>query len=116
MGMGLRIDGKCFFDNFFFEKRKKSCFLGKSHAGLEGLVGAWLFDEGKGNVTEDASGNGHDGDIRKAKWVKGKFGKALKFDGDGAVVILHSDDLTLGFFTITRWVKCENHGLGKPSL
>ena len=56
-----------------------------------------------------------DGDIREAKWV-GKFGKALKFDGDGAVVILHSDDLTLGFFTITRWVKCENHGLGKPSL
>ena len=83
---------------------------GESHAGLEGLVGAWLFDEGKGNVTEDASGNGHDGDIRKAKWVKGKFGKALKFDGDGAVVILHSDDFTLEFFTITAWVKCENHG------
>jgi hypothetical protein len=83
---------------------------GKSHAGLEGLVGAWLFDEGKGNVTEDASGNGHDGDIRKAKWVEGKFGKALKFDGDGAVVILHSDDFTLEFFTITAWVKCENHG------
>ena len=68
---------------------------GKSHARLEGLVGAWLFDEGKGNIAEDASGNGHDGEIRKAKWVEGKFGKALKFDGDGAVVILHSDDFTL---------------------
>ena len=42
---------------------------GKSHARLGGFVGAWLFDEGRGNVTEDASGNGHDGEIRKANWV-----------------------------------------------
>ena len=89
----LRFSFGCliFTSIFFF------AFSGKSHAGLEGLVGAWLFDEGKGNIAEDASGNGHDGDIRKAKWVKGKFGKALKFDGDGTVVILHSDDLTLEF-------------------
>ena len=83
---------------------------GKSQAGPEGLVGAWLFDEGKGNVAKDASGNGHDGEIRKAKWVDGKFGKALEFNGDGAVVIPHSDDFTLEFFTITGWVKCKNHG------
>jgi len=37
---------------------------GKSHAGPEGLVGAWLFDEGKGNVAKDASENGHDGEIK----------------------------------------------------
>ncbi len=84
--------------------------LGKSHAGLEGLVGAWFFDEGKGNIAEDASGNDHSGKINDAEWVDGKFGKALKFDGDGAVVIPHSDDLTLEFFTIAAWVKCKNQG------
>jgi len=89
---------------FFF------ALLSESHAKLAGLVGAWLFDEGKGDVAKDASGNGHDGEIRKAKWVEGKFGKALEFNGDGAVVIPHSDDFTLEFFTITGWVKCQNKG------
>lgn len=83
----------------------------RSHAELEGLVGAWLLDEGKGNVAKDASGNGHDGEIRKTKWVDGKFGKALELGpNDSAVVIPHSDDLTLEFFTITGWVKCEING------
>jgi len=82
----------------------------ESDAKLEGLVGAWLLDEGKGDVAKDASGNGHDGEIRKAKWVKGKFGNALEFNGDGAVVIPHSDDFTLEFFTITGWVKCKIQG------
>jgi hypothetical protein len=88
---------------FFFD------ILAASHAKLEGLVGAWLFDEGKGDVTKDASGNGHDGEVRNAKWVEGKFGEALEFNGDGAVVIPHSDDFTLEIFTITGWVKCELH-------
>ena len=83
---------------------------GESHAGLEGLVGAWLFDEGKGNMAEDASGNDHDGKINGAEWVDGKFGKALKFDGAGAVVIPHSDDLTSEFYTIAAWVKCKDQG------
>jgi len=89
---------------FFF------AFSGKSHAGPEGLVGAWLFDEGKGNVAEDVSENGHDGKINGAEWVDGKFGKALKFDGDGAVVIPHSEDLTSETYTIAAWVKCKNQG------
>ena len=83
---------------------------GKSHAGPEGLVGAWLFDEGKGNVAEDVSENGHDGKIKDAEWVDGKFGKALKFDGNGGVIIPHSDDLTSESFTIAAWVKCKNQG------
>ncbi len=79
---------------------------GKSHAGPEGLVGAWLFDEGKGNVAKDASENGHDGEIRKAKWVDGKFGKALEFNGDGdQVLVAHNDALNIeGKLTVEAWV------------
>ena len=46
------------------------------------IVAGWLFDEGKGKITADISGDGHDGEIQGApKWVDGKFGKALEFDG-----------------------------------
>ena len=49
---------------------------------LKTCVGAWLFDEGKGDVAKDSSGNGNDGALNKnPEWVAGKFGKALKFDG-----------------------------------
>jgi len=52
------------------------------HARLEGLVGAWLFDDGKGDVAKDFSGNGNDGKLMgKPKWVAGKFGQALELNG-----------------------------------
>ena len=46
------------------------------------IVAGWLFDDGDGDTLSDLSGNGHDGEIQGApKWVDGKFGKALEFDG-----------------------------------
>ena len=42
---------------------------------------AYLFDEGKGNVAKDLSGNGRDGDISGAKYTKGVFGTRLDYDG-----------------------------------
>lgn len=46
------------------------------------IVALWLFDEGNGDVAKDSSGNGHDGNLTNGpKWVEGKFGKALEFDG-----------------------------------
>lgn len=51
------------------------------------VVGMWLFDEGKGEVAQDASGNGLDGRlIGGPEWVEGKFGKALRFDDQSAYV------------------------------
>lgn len=32
-----------------------------------------------GDVVKDASPNKYDGEIKEAKWVKGKFGYALEF-------------------------------------
>ena len=61
----------------------------------ESMVAVWLFDEGKENVVADSTGNGHDGKIEKgAKWVNGRFGKALEFDGtDDWVSIPHAKNL-----------------------
>ena len=49
----------------------------------DGLVGAWLLDEGKGEAVTDSSDNGLDGKIAKGKpkWVDGKFGGAMEFGG-----------------------------------
>ena len=41
------------------------------------------FDEGEGELTADESGLGNKTEIFKAKWVQGKFGKALEFNGQG---------------------------------
>ena len=74
------------------------------------IMGMWLFNEGNGNTAKDSSKNGNDGKIEGGvKWVDGKFGKALEFDGtDGWVSVAHSD--TVGFkkgtsFTITVYFK-----------
>ena len=81
----------------------------------ESMVAVWLFDEGKGSVVTDSTGNGHDGKIEKgAKWVNGRFGKALEFDGaDDWVSVPHSKNL--GFasgksFTITVHYKGSQLG------
>ncbi|GIX06788.1 MAG: hypothetical protein KatS3mg115_1191 [Candidatus Poribacteria bacterium] len=54
---------------------------GASGADLqEGLVAYWPFDEGKGRIAADASGNGHDGEfVGEPLWVPGYFGTALEF-------------------------------------
>ena len=54
------------------------------------IEGLWLFDEGKGDVVGDSSGNGRDGEIFGAKWVDGKFGAALEFDGTDDHVVIGS--------------------------
>jgi hypothetical protein len=49
---------------------------------LKTAVGLWFFDEGSGNVAKDSSGNKNDGNFMGSlKWVNGKLGKALQFDG-----------------------------------
>ena len=78
------------------------------------ITGMWLFDEGKGGVAVDSSEHGNDGEIHGAKWVDGKFGKALEFDGAGNwVEVPHSN--TVGFkagvsFTITLYFKGDKVG------
>ena len=76
---------------------------------LETAMGIWLFDENKGTVATDISGNNNHGQIQGAEWVKGKFGTALKFNGTAArVVIADSESLyAKKAWTITSWVKVD---------
>jgi hypothetical protein len=73
----------------------------------EDPIAAYSFDEGSGEVAEDAYGN-HDGTIEGADWVGGKFGGALRFDAEAEdiVSVPDADDLQLsGSFTLEAWVR-----------
>ena len=47
---------------------------------LDDKIGICLPDEEKGDVTKDSSLNKYDGELKRGKWVKGKFGGAIEFD------------------------------------
>ena len=71
-------------------------------------VAVWLFEEGDGKIVKDASGNGHDGEIiGNLNSVRGKFGKALDFPGDGSayIVVDSTKKLELETLSIEAWVK-----------
>ena len=86
-------------------------FAGISYAVIDPktCVGMWLFDEGDGDVAKDSSGNGNDGDFTgKPKYVDGKFGTALEFDGAGAGVEIDLDVLDLNKDqSFSVWFKTE---------
>ena len=83
-------------------------FAGLSYGEIdeESIIGMWLFDDGGGDVAEDSSGNGYNGNlVNGPKWVKGKFGDALEFSGAGDYVDteLNTDDLSSPI-TICLWM------------
>ena len=73
---------------------------------LESAVGIWLFDDGGGNVAKDSSNNSYDGKLMNGpKWVKGKFGMALEFDGKDDYVDCGIDEnLNVNTFTLMTWI------------
>jgi hypothetical protein len=89
-------------------------FVGLSSAIDEGsILGMWLFDE-EGDIAKDSSANGNDGQINGAKWVDGKIGKALEFEGAESVDVgnLQFD----GSVTIVFWAKPSNVAAGRQNI
>ena len=79
---------------------------GLAKIDLETVVAMWLFDEGKGDVAVDSSGNGHDGKFEgKPKWVDGKFGKVLEFNGTDSYVKVPDFTSPSEAITVTAWAK-----------
>ncbi len=89
--------------------------------GVDEHVKLYLkFDEGSGNEVKDLSGNNNNGIITGAKWVEGKFGKALEFNGAGNgdakvnfVEIADSNSLDItDKITIEAWVNPTDDDCG----
>ena len=88
------------------------------------IAGMWTFEEGKGKVVKDLSGNGTDGEfVGDLKWAKGKFGGGLEFNGADTWVKLGTkgEDKTLGAldfkdskgFSVHSWVYAAEDPTGK---
>lgn len=80
-----------------------------SYAGLslDKVLGIWLFDEGKGTIAKDSSGNGNDAEeaMKGPLWAKGKFGQGLKFEQKGWYdcdnpVMTETVDFTMGVWCL----------------
>jgi uncharacterized repeat protein (TIGR01451 family) len=84
----------------------------------DGLVVEWHFDEGSGGIVHDSSGNGNDGVVYGATWVKGKYGGALEFDGvDDYVEVPDSMSLDLTQeTTVEIWIKSSNMNKRWPNI
>ena len=71
------------------------------------------FDEGKGQVAKDQSKFGNDGEIRNAKWVEGKYGSALEFNGkDAEVRVPDNESFDLKEITLEVWYNPGDEGVG----
>lgn len=78
----------------------------------KGLLAYLKFDEGKGEVASDSSGNANHGEIRDAEWMQGEFGSALRFNGAGAHVTIPCIKELGGSeeMTVEVWVFWEGMG------
>ena len=71
-----------------------------------GPVGHWKLDEGKGSRIADSSSHGNHGTVERPRWVKGKRGGALAFDGRHMAVIPDAPSLSLrDEVTVAFWLK-----------
>jgi len=87
--------------------------IGFAEITSEEIAGLWLFDEGNGQKTRDISGKNNDGAlVNDPKWVSGKFGKALEFDGKDDYVEMSLpdvfNDISNNDFTISFWVNVQD--------
>jgi hypothetical protein len=76
-------------------------------ASVQGLVGAFGFEEGAGTSTADSSGSANPGTVSGASWGQGRFGNGLSFDGVNDMVTVadtSSLDFTTGM-TAEAWVR-----------
>jgi hypothetical protein len=80
----------------------------------------WKFDEEAGSAAVDYSGHGHHGSLEgDTKWVYGKVGGALEFDGTGDRVVDYNAASYLNgldAITVCMWIKSDLVGTDKGFL
>ncbi len=71
-------------------------------------IGWWQFDEAEGRSVGDASGNGNNGRVTGAEWIKDEYGGALYFDGQDDCVWCDEQGSSLSpdsALSIQAWVR-----------
>jgi len=78
----------------------------------DGLLGHWGFDEGKGTSVQDLSGKGREGIVTAGRWVTGRFGHAMLFEGQvkGSGVLCRPAVEGTGPLSVAGWVRTRPNG------
>lgn len=86
--------------------------IGQSSAEMdkESVVGIWLFDENGGDTAKDSVGNNDGTLLKDPKWVEGKFGNALEFDGTNGVEIANPENFEFLTWTYVLWFRAAAGG------
>ena len=72
------------------------------------LTGLWKFDKVTAKKIKDSSDHGLTGELKGGyKMVDGKFGKAIKFDGETGFVAIKEHANPTKAITVSAWVKSE---------
>ena len=75
------------------------------------LTGLWKFDKVTAKKIKDSSDHGLTGELKGGcKMVDGKFGKAIKFDGETGFVAIKEHANPTKAITVSAWVKSETPG------
>jgi hypothetical protein len=87
---------------------------GQSYALIdpESIVVMWLFEEGSGDMVEDLSGNGNDGEINGPEWADGKFGKGLQCESNQSLKSPTAEGLSATYMSETLWIKFDKNFSG----
>lgn len=95
-------------------------FKGNKDSLSRGLIAYWKFDEAKGNVISDYSGNNNQGmSVNDPSWTQGKIGGGLNLDGQNDYV---EAPITINWpqLTVTVWFKPLDltgaGGMGNPRI
>ncbi|MEO6095175.1 MAG: dockerin type I domain-containing protein [Fibrobacteria bacterium] len=76
----------------------------------------WNFNDSSGDTLRDASGNGHAGFIKGAKYAKGVEGGALALDGHSWIEIPSDSGLRAESFTFSILIWQSGNGLQAPLM
>ncbi|MFA6666696.1 MAG: LamG domain-containing protein, partial [Armatimonadota bacterium] len=82
------------------------------------LAGYWSFDEDQGTVAKTSAASGYDGEIHGAKWVPGKVGSALEFNGESDYVEIKdtakNSPFAITSMSISAWINPSAYPKGSP--
>ncbi|MBN1805411.1 MAG: LamG domain-containing protein [Sedimentisphaerales bacterium] len=83
--------------------------VGMTEAADSDLAAHWKFDDGSGTLAVDSTGKGNDGVfVGDPRWVPGKFGGALEFNGDDYLNCGNGPSLQIrDEITIAFWFQVE---------
>ena len=90
-----------------YAEPESTATIGEEQATLMPIA-HWKFDKGQGNIAYDSTPNHNNGTIYGAIWTKGKFGKALKFDGIDDYLSTQSPLNSQSQFSYSLWFQSSD--------